>query len=104
VASALNGIVIEVPVTENQLADAGAVLVRIDPRDYQAALAQAKAQVGTVWQRQGKAAEDIASILGRSKWADGSPADPALCQDWLMAIRVCRLAAGGSTLTLIEPG
>ena len=46
VASALNGIVIEVPVTNNQLADAGAVLVRIDPRDYQAALAQAKAQVG----------------------------------------------------------
>ena len=46
VASALNGIVIEVPVTDNQLADAGAVLVRIDPRDYQAALAQAKAQVG----------------------------------------------------------
>ena len=46
VASALNGIVIEVAVTDNQLADAGAVLVRIDPRDYQAALAQAKAQVG----------------------------------------------------------
>ena len=52
----------------------------------------------TVWQRQGKAAEDIASILGRSKWADGSPADPALWQDWLMAVRVCRLAAGGPTL------
>jgi hypothetical protein len=51
-----------------------------------------------LWQRQGKAAEDIASILGRSKWADGSPADPALWQDWLMAVRVCRLAAGGSTL------
>jgi membrane fusion protein (multidrug efflux system) len=44
VASAVNGIVIEVPVTDNQLVDTGAVLVRIDPRDYQAALAQARAQ------------------------------------------------------------
>jgi membrane fusion protein (multidrug efflux system) len=46
VASALNGIVIEVPVTDNQLVGPDAVLARIDPRDYQAALAQAKAQVG----------------------------------------------------------
>jgi membrane fusion protein, multidrug efflux system len=46
VASAVNGIVIEVPVTDNQLVDASAVLVRIDPRDYEAALAQARAQVG----------------------------------------------------------
>jgi membrane fusion protein (multidrug efflux system) len=45
VASALNGMVADVPVTDNQLVDAGAVLVRIDPRDYEAALAQAKAQV-----------------------------------------------------------
>ena len=45
VASALNGIVIDVPVTDNQLVEPGAVLVRIDPRDYEAALAQAKAQV-----------------------------------------------------------
>jgi membrane fusion protein, multidrug efflux system len=45
IASALNGIVINVPVTDNQLVDAGAVLAQIDPRDYQAALAQAKAQV-----------------------------------------------------------
>jgi membrane fusion protein (multidrug efflux system) len=44
IASALNGIVIEVPVTDNQLVDTGAVLARIDPRDYQAALAQAQAQ------------------------------------------------------------
>jgi membrane fusion protein, multidrug efflux system len=45
IASALNGIVVEVPVTDNQLVESGAVLVRIDPRDYQAAFAQAKAQV-----------------------------------------------------------
>jgi membrane fusion protein (multidrug efflux system) len=45
VASALNGIVVEVPVTDNQLVDPGGVLVRIDPRDYETALAQAEAQV-----------------------------------------------------------
>jgi membrane fusion protein (multidrug efflux system) len=45
IASALNGIVIDVPVTDNQRVDSGAVLARIDPRDYQAALAEAQAQV-----------------------------------------------------------
>jgi membrane fusion protein (multidrug efflux system) len=45
VASALNGIVIGVPVSDNQLVAVGAVLVKIDPRDYQSALAQARAQV-----------------------------------------------------------
>jgi membrane fusion protein (multidrug efflux system) len=45
IASALNGMVVDVPVTDNQIVDSGAVLVQIDARDYQAALAQAKAQV-----------------------------------------------------------
>ena len=45
VSSALNGILVEVPVTDNQLVDPGAVLARIDPRDYQTGIAQAKAQV-----------------------------------------------------------
>jgi membrane fusion protein, multidrug efflux system len=45
VASALNGIIVDVPVTDNQLVASDAVLVRIDPRDYQAASAQAQAQV-----------------------------------------------------------
>jgi membrane fusion protein (multidrug efflux system) len=34
-----------VPITDNQQVDQGALLLRIDPRDYQAALQQAKAQV-----------------------------------------------------------
>jgi membrane fusion protein (multidrug efflux system) len=46
IASALNGMVIQVPVTDNQLVESGAVLAQIDPRDFQAALAQAQAQVG----------------------------------------------------------
>jgi membrane fusion protein (multidrug efflux system) len=45
VASPLNGIVVDLAVTDNQLVDPAALLVRIDPRDYEAALAQAKAQV-----------------------------------------------------------
>jgi hypothetical protein len=43
-----------------------------------------------VWQRRGSASEDLASIVGGSTWADGSPADHALWQDWLMAVWSCR--------------
>jgi membrane fusion protein, multidrug efflux system len=45
VASQLTGTVVEVPVTDNEAVPAGAVLVKIDPRDFAAALAQARAQV-----------------------------------------------------------
>ena len=41
-----------------------------------------------VWQRQGKNAEDIAFLLGGTKWADGSPVDPTIWEDWLMAVRI----------------
>jgi membrane fusion protein, multidrug efflux system len=37
--------VVDVPVTDNQLVDAGAVLVRLDDRDFRAQVDQAKAQV-----------------------------------------------------------
>jgi membrane fusion protein (multidrug efflux system) len=39
------GAITEVPVTDNQLVRPGGLLVQIDPRDYQAAVAQAQAQV-----------------------------------------------------------
>ena len=45
VSSLVNGAIVEVPVTDNQLVETGAVLARIDPRDYQAQLGQATAQV-----------------------------------------------------------
>src|SRR5271166_3231061 len=45
VSSQITGTIIDLAVIDNQLAAAGAVLVRIDSRDYEAALAQAKAQV-----------------------------------------------------------
>ncbi len=45
ISSQVNAAIVEVPVTDNQLVEAGAVLVRLDDRDYKAQLDQAKAQV-----------------------------------------------------------
>jgi membrane fusion protein (multidrug efflux system) len=45
VSSQVNGAIVDVPVTDNQLVEAGAVLARIDPRDYQAQFDQANAQI-----------------------------------------------------------
>lgn len=41
--------------------------------------------VETVWRRLDKPQEEIAFLLAGSKWADGSPVDPAMWQDWLAA-------------------
>lgn len=45
ISSQVNGAIVDVPVTDNQLVDSGAVLARIDDRDYKVAVDQAKAQV-----------------------------------------------------------
>src|SRR5260221_13986967 len=45
VSSQIAGAIIDLPVLDNQIVNVDTVLVRIDPRDYEAALAQAKAQV-----------------------------------------------------------
>jgi membrane fusion protein, multidrug efflux system len=45
ISSQIGGAIIDVPVTDNQLVDAGAVLVRIDERDYRAAVDLASAQI-----------------------------------------------------------
>jgi hypothetical protein len=42
----------------------------------------------TVWRRQGKPAGEIELLVGRLKWADGSPVDPTLWEDWLAAVQV----------------
>ena len=44
-AARIGGTVLRVPVTDNQLVDAGAVLVELDPRDYQLALDRARADL-----------------------------------------------------------
>jgi membrane fusion protein, multidrug efflux system len=41
----VGGVIVDVPVTDNQPVTAGSPLVRIDPRDYQVAVAQAQAQL-----------------------------------------------------------
>ena len=41
----VTGTITELPVTDNQFVEKGALLVRIDPRDYEAALKQAQAQL-----------------------------------------------------------
>jgi len=45
ISSQVNGAIVDVPVTDNQLVDAGAVLASIDDRDYRVTVDQAKAQV-----------------------------------------------------------
>src|SRR5438105_612714 len=45
ISSQISGAIIDVPVTDNQLVDAGGVLVRIDERDYRAAVNLASAQI-----------------------------------------------------------
>jgi membrane fusion protein, multidrug efflux system len=45
VSSQVNGEIVDLPVTDNQLVDSGGVLARIDDRDYQVAVKKAKAQV-----------------------------------------------------------
>jgi membrane fusion protein (multidrug efflux system) len=45
ISSQVSGAIVDVPVTDNQLVEAGTVLARIDDRNYLASLNQAKAQV-----------------------------------------------------------
>jgi membrane fusion protein, multidrug efflux system len=45
ISSQVGGAIVSVPVNDNQLVEAGAPLVEIDRRDYETAVAQAKAQV-----------------------------------------------------------
>ena len=47
IAARIGGTVLEVSVKENQQVEAGAVLVAIDPRDYQVALEKARAELAT---------------------------------------------------------
>jgi len=47
VASRVPGSLVEVPVQENQIVEAGQVIARLDPRDYQVAVAKQKAALAT---------------------------------------------------------
>jgi membrane fusion protein (multidrug efflux system) len=59
VAAKISGRVAEVPVHDNEPVKAGQVLVRIDPRDYQAALDQAKAELALAQSEAQSATADV---------------------------------------------
>ena len=42
----------------------------------------------TVWRRHGKTDEEIELLIGGLKWADGSPVDPTMWEDWLAAVQI----------------
>ncbi|HUZ32805.1 MAG TPA: HlyD family secretion protein [Xanthobacteraceae bacterium] len=48
VSSQVGGAIVDVPVTDNQMVEAGAVLLRIDDRDYKAQVDQAKANIANI--------------------------------------------------------
>ena len=90
--------IVDVPVTDNQLVEAGAVLVRLDDRDYVAQRDQAKAQVD-----QAKASDDnlvaqIATQRAKIDQADKqvAQAEAALTFAKQQADRYQQLAAKGS--------
>ena len=51
----------------------------------------------TVSLRLGKTDEEIDLIVACLKWADGSPVDPAMWQDWLAAVQITCGGGGGET-------
>jgi hypothetical protein len=55
-----------------------------------------RAFLEAVWLRQGKDAAEVAYVLGGSRWPDGTPADPTIWEEWLLAVRACRSASSGS--------
>jgi hypothetical protein len=44
----------------------------------------------TVRRRHGTTGDEIDFILGGLKWADGSPVDPTMWEDWLAAVQATR--------------
>ena len=48
ISSQVGAAIVDVPVTDNQIVEAGAVLVRIDDRDYKAQVDQAKANITNI--------------------------------------------------------
>ena len=69
ISSQLSAAIVEVPVTDNQLVEAGAVLVRLDDRDYKAQLDQAKAQVDQAQANIGNIVAQIAAQQARVEQA-----------------------------------
>ncbi len=76
VASKVYGNVAEVLVTDNQPVKAGQVLVRIDPRDYQAKVDQARASLALA-EAQAKAAQIGVPLTQQTTWSGATGANAA---------------------------
>ena len=71
IAPKVAGYIVDAPVTDNQHVEAGTVLFRIDPRDYEVALAQARAQVASA---EAAIANYVAQIEGQKAQIEASRA------------------------------
>jgi hypothetical protein len=49
--------------------------------------------LSTIWKRQGGGPEELAFVIGAAAWEDGTPADPELWGDRLLAVRACKSPA-----------
>jgi membrane fusion protein, multidrug efflux system len=70
ISSQVNAAIVDVPVTDNQLVEAGAVLVRLDDRDYRAQVDQAHAQVDQATASIGNIDAQIVAQQSRIEEAD----------------------------------
>ena len=53
----------------------------------------------TIWRRHGKDADQIEFVIAGLKWADGSPVDPTMWEDWLAAVQI---ACAGQSSEVVE--
>jgi membrane fusion protein, multidrug efflux system len=70
ISSQINAAIVDVPVTDNQLVDAGAVLVRLDDRDFKAQVDQAQGQVDQAAASIGNVDAQIVAQQSRIEEAD----------------------------------
>ena len=52
----------------------------------------------TVLRRHGKTSEEIGLLIGGLKWADGSPVDPTMWEDWLAAVQIVCAGRSGEVV------
>ncbi len=99
ISSQVSAAIVDVPVTDNQAVEAGAVLVRLDDRDYKAQLDQAAAQVDQATANIGTIEAQITAQQARIEQADKQvvQAQAALTFAQQQDERYRRLVANGAT-------
>ena len=72
IAPRVSGPIVELPIVDNQRVKAGDVLFQIDPRTYEASLAQARAEQRRRWAEAGWASEKEAAEAGEPVLLNGT--------------------------------